>query len=325
MAGRRWLVGSIAVALPAVFLAGCGSGHPHGGANAVAPGVGLPAVPSRVAHGLVPGTTGGEGSGSTVSHSGTASRFAPARSPSAGKAPATQSVDSASGQAATRIVKTGNLSLTVGRGKVGATMDRLTAIATADGGYVESSQADGTGTASSGTMTLRVPTARFGTALAAARQLGRVTSVSTSADDVTGKYVDLTARRTALLRTRSTYLTILSRANTIGATLAVQQRVDDVQQQIDQLAGELKLLRNQSNDATLTVDLVTAVVAAHRPPPQRTGLSAAWHRSWRGFLDGVEAIVGALGPIVLALILVALALLVGRAGYRRVRRALASS
>lgn len=293
MAHRRRIAGSMLVALPAVIVAGCGSGSGRGGGSSSAPrSTVLAAASARPAGVAEDSPVGAQSAGPTVV--------------------------SAAGDAATRIVRTGSLSLTVATGRVGATMDRLTAIAAADGGYVESSRADGTGAASSGSVTLRVPTARFAATLTAARRLGHVTSVTTSADDVTGRYVDLTARRAALVRTRSTYLTILSRATTIGATLAVQQRVDDVQQQVERLTGELKLLRNQSSDATLTVDVVTAT-AAKRQPPARTGIGAAWHRSWQRFLDGIEAVVGALGPIALALILLALAGLVARAIYRRAR------
>ena len=59
-------------------------------------------------------------------------------------------------------------------------------------------------------------------AIAAARSSGKSVSLTTSADDVTGKYVDLTARLHALERTRSTYLTILvscadDRRDAVGA------------------------------------------------------------------------------------------------------------
>ena len=77
--------------------------------------------------------------------------------------------------------------------------------------------------------------------------------------------VDLGARVSALQQTRSKYLTILGRATTIGATLEVEQQVEDVQQQIEEIQGELKVLRNQSADGTLTGDVsqIGATVVNH--------------------------------------------------------------
>ena len=131
--------------------------------------------------------------------------------------------------------------------------------------------------------------------------------------------VDLGARVTALEQTRATYLTILGRATTIGATLEVQQRVDAVQQQIEELQGELKVLQDQSSDGTLTVNVTQhgAPVVVHHP---RGGLGAAWHTSVAGFNRGFDAIVSGLGPLLLAVLLLGVLAAIAALGYRGVRR-----
>lgn len=221
------------------------------------------------------------------------------------------------GVAATRVVKTGSLSLTVKKGLVGATITKLTTLTTGLGGYVSQSRTDEVDGAPAGSLTLRIPVDRFENAVTAAAGLGHETSLSTNAHDVTGKFVDLQARLSALKRTRATYLTILSRARTIGQTLSVQQRVNDIQQQIEQRQGELKVLRNQSADGTLTVDVAEAgaapLVVVHH---HRSGWSKAWHNSTGRFNRGLQAIIGGLGPLLLALILVALLYVIGRLALR---------
>jgi hypothetical protein len=224
---------------------------------------------------------------------------------------------------ASKIIKTGNLTIRVPKLAVKETTQKLAALATAQGGYVSASNASLDTSSPYGEVVLRVPVAHFQDTIDAASRLGqKVVSLVTSADDVTGKFVDLAAKKHALERTRSTYLTILSRARTIGATLAVQQRIDDVQQQIDQLHGQLKLIGNQASYSTLTVDVVPSGVetfaATHH---QRHGLGKAWHDSWSRFGRGVNAIVGAIGPIVFALLLIAVLGLIGYGGYRGFRRA----
>ncbi len=226
--------------------------------------------------------------------------------------------------AATRVVRTGQLSLVVP--VVATAMNRLTSLATSTGGYVQSSDTTTNDGAPQGDITLRVPAGDFETAVAAAQRLGRTSSLTTSADDVTGRYVDLVARATALRQTRATYLTILSKAQTIGATLSVQQRVDDVQQQLEQIEGQRKVLAAQSSDATLSVSLTQkGHVVPPRKHPVTTGIGAAWHRSVHRFSAGIDAIVGVLGPLLLVLLLLAVLGGIGLLGYRGVRRAVRSS
>jgi hypothetical protein len=222
---------------------------------------------------------------------------------------------------ATRIVKTGNLELRVPKKDVPAQTDKLVVLAASEGGYVASSSTNLGSGAPYGEVVLRIPVARFEDAIKKAQALGHTVTLTTSADDVTGKYVDLAAKRHALEQTRSTYLSILSRARTIGATLAVQQRIDDVQQQIDQLSGQIKLLGSQSSYSTLTVDVVPSglVVPLHHAA-RRHGIGKAWHDSWRRFSRGVDAMVGAIGPIVFALLLFGLIGLIGWLGNRSARR-----
>jgi hypothetical protein len=138
---------------------------------------------------------------------------------------------------------------------------------------------------------------------------------------VTSEYVDVKARITALEATRDSFLDLLSRAKTIGDTLAVQQHVTTVQTQIEELQGQLQVLRDQSEMSTLTVTVDQHPTAAPRTH-HRSGLSAALHRSIDRFLNGVEVIIGALGPLLLIALLLAVGWVTARLAYRRLRRRL---
>jgi hypothetical protein len=231
-----------------------------------------------------------------------------------------EAIAATSGVDATRVVKTGSLSLTVPKGEVATTITSLTKTTTSLGGYVSQSRTGDVGGVPTGSLTLRVPVERFEDAVTAAAGLGHETSLSTDAHDVTGKFVDLDARLSALKRTRSTYLTILSGARTIGQTLSVQQRVNDIQQQIESLQGELKVLRDQSADGTLSVSVTEPGVVIATVHHHRGGWSKAWHSSTGRFNRGIQTIIGDLGPLLLALILLGLAFLVARLNARRLRR-----
>lgn len=215
-----------------------------------------------------------------------------------------------------RIVETGTVNLQVHPAAVDATLTRLAALVVAEGGFVASSQTQQSATSPSGTMTLRVPVANFTALVAAAGQAGRVTYQEVTGQDVTGQYVDLQARITALDTSRSTYLTIESKATTIGDILAVQQQIDAVQQELDQLQGQVQLLANESAFGTLSV---TVGVPTPRPS-QSSGLSLAWHHAVRSFVHGVEDIVAATGPLLLVTICLLLLTVLVRVGWRLSRR-----
>ena len=159
------------------------------------------------------------------------------------------------GQSA-KIEQTGTLGLTVKPGALSSTMTKLSAIATGAGGFVASSQTQ-TGSGSSGppsgTITLQVPVADFSSVLTQAEALGKTSNLTTKATDVTGQYVDLQARIDALTTTRQQYLTIMTRATSIGDVLSVQEELDSVQSQIEQLQGQLQLLNSQTAYSTMTI------------------------------------------------------------------------
>ena len=222
-----------------------------------------------------------------------------------------------------KVIKTGELDLQVQKGKVGTTLDQITGIATLERGYIANSRTSEGTFAPSGQVTLRVPVANFEDAVKRARTITgvKVLSLQTSGKDVTSKYVDLKARISALKKTRETFLTLLSKATTIGQTLAVQQHVTDVQTQIEQLQGQKKVLVNQAALSTLTVTVDQKVPAVEATPTHhKSGLHKAVDRSVSRFVHGIEAIIGIIGPLLLVVLLVGVAWLAARFGYRRLRR-----
>jgi hypothetical protein len=220
------------------------------------------------------------------------------------------------------VVKTGEIDLQVAKGEVGHTLDRLTAIATLERGFVADSHSSEAGDAS-GSVTLRVPVASFEDTLSQVRKLpAKVQSVQVEGQDVTSQYVDLKARLGALVDTRSAFQRLLGQATTIGQTLEVQSHITDVQTQIEQLQGEIRVLDDQTSFGTLTVTVDQGAKVAPTLH-HRSGMSAAVHRSVTRFVHGIEAIVGIIGSLLLVVLIVGVVLVVGRLGYRLVRRQVA--
>ena len=191
-------------------------------------------------------------------------------------------VPPASTYSAHRLIRTGDLSLLVAKGTLLSTVDRVTSMTTASGGYVLSSSvgsdsgtpvpltegsgdvapAEGLpaattypGSAPYATLTVRVPESLFDATLKRFGQLGRVESVSTSSEDVTSQFVDLQARLRHQRAVETRLVGFLSQTDSISETLAVQDRIDKVQLEIEQLSAQMKSLRETTSYGTLSVFL----------------------------------------------------------------------
>jgi len=247
--------------------------------------------------------------------------------PASANAPVTSSSPSlpagAVGQPA-RIEQTGSLDLTVPRGALSSTVTKLTTLASTYDGFVANSQTQSNGSAGgapNASVTLQVPVADFSALLAQAKSLGTTSALTTKATDVTGQYVDLQERITALEASRQQYLTIMAKATTIGDVLAVQAQLDTLQSQIEQLQGQLGVLQSETDYSTLTVSVSEAGRHHHRSPsPTVSGIVKAWHDSLHGFAVGVDGVIRLAGPALFALLCLAALVLGGRLTWRRLQR-----
>lgn len=222
-----------------------------------------------------------------------------------------------------KVKEVGTIELSVAKKKFESSISELSTMASAFGGFVANTQVHignaSAGTFSFGTLVLQVPQRQFAALVNHVHHIGPVTSVTTSTTNVTGQYVDLRARITALDVSRQQYLTIMSRTNSIGGILAVQQQLDSIQSQIEQLQGQLNLLNNQTTYATLTVSLTES---GHTPlvPRPSSGVGRAWHDSVGGFVAGFEWLIRVSGPLLFALICLASLLAIGRLVWRARQR-----
>lgn len=223
-----------------------------------------------------------------------------------------------------KVREVGSVDLSVDAKKFQSALDGLAAFATADGGFVANSQMrTGTklsGTYSSGSIVIQVPQHNFTKLVGQVKRVGHATSVVTSSTDVTGQYVDLRARISALQASRQQYLTIMARTTTTGGILAVQSQLDSLQSQIEQLQGQMNLLNSQTTYASLTVSVTVAGSHPNTTPRLASGISKAWHDSIAGFVAGVEWLIRIAGPMLFAVACLAALGILGRFAWRESRR-----
>ena len=163
-----------------------------------------------------------------------------------------------------RIIRDGTMLVRVEDGAFDDAFDRVVGLADRFGGTVVASDAttadDGS---TSGTVTVRVPAQDFDDLLIAVGGVGEVERRSITSEDVSGEFVDLEARLRHNRAQERFYLSLLDRAESVDDAIAVQQRVDAIQEMIEQLEGRLRFLDDRTSFSRLTVELVEVGAALH--------------------------------------------------------------
>jgi len=154
-----------------------------------------------------------------------------------------------------KIIRTSSLEMVVQHPADAA--ERIGALAESLGGYLVSFDGGGQN-ASSGTLTIRVPAAKFEQARAEIRKLGlRVENEKVDAQDVTRQYVDQDASIRNLRAEETQYLTILKQATTVKDMMAVSERLSEVRGQIEQQEAEFNALSRQIDTVAIAISLRT--------------------------------------------------------------------
>ncbi|MGQ0433334.1 MAG: DUF4349 domain-containing protein [Microthrixaceae bacterium] len=231
-----------------------------------------------------------------------------------------QSAEVAVAQAdSAKIVKTGSLDLEVREGAFDGVVDRITAQAIGLGGYIAESTTNESSDRPSGSLVVRVPAESFDSLLTGVRKLGDVKAASAKGTDVTAQFTDLAARLTALSATRDRLSAVLADAKNVPDILAVQDRITNVQVEIERLQGQQRLLEDQASFATLAIT-VGEPGSERLELESNDGLGNAWDDARRRFGDSLEAIVSWSGSAAVVLIVVLLGLVIGRLAWVGVRR-----
>ncbi len=154
-----------------------------------------------------------------------------------------------------RVIRDATIGIVVG--DVDEAVGRLQALV--DGipaAFVDSADVRDDDPRSISTVTLRVPVDRFDEVRALVRDQGsEVVFEDVGGRDVTAEFTDLEARLRTAQATERQLLDILATARTVSDTLEVQRELLDVRSRIEVLQGQLNLLANQTDLATIAVRL----------------------------------------------------------------------
>ncbi len=114
------------------------------------------------------------------------------------------------------------------------TASTVVALAYSVGGYVayQSTYKD------SAYLVIRVPATSYQTVLAQVQTMGNVTSLISNSNDVTVQYTDLNATLVSLTTEQAALLRLLNLSTTINSTLAIENQLQGVNQQINDVQSQ---------------------------------------------------------------------------------------
>jgi hypothetical protein len=220
-----------------------------------------------------------------------------------------------------KVIQTAALAITVARGDFDETVDRARSIAAGLGGFVTSSNASQGPDERlvRGSLVMRVPQPSYAQAMSQLSKLGTVQSRDESGQDVSQQYVDLEARERHLEAVERQLLGFLEKTTTVGDALVVQDRLNQVQLQLEEVRGQLRYLDDQTAFSTISLSVAERGVPVAAGDDGGWGITDAWQTAADGFLKVIGAVfvgIATAGPILAAL---ALAFFAGRWWVRRRR------
>ncbi|MDD1693771.1 MAG: DUF4349 domain-containing protein [Methanoregula sp.] len=234
--------------------------------------------------------------------------WAGSTSPAVAPVPTSGSSGAGSNGIETKIIRTADMTLEVK--DVTGTVESLKALATAQGGYLSSTNVQKNyNNQLTGTVVIRVPQASFDNAISGTKALGTVKSISTSGEDVTEQYVDLQAQKTSYTNQLAQYNAIMKQSTKVEDIIKVQEQIDRVQTELDRLNGRLKYL-----DSRIDISTITVYLQEPEPVGGQTGhdFVSTINEGIAGFLGMIDAL------IILAFTLLPL-IIIGSIGYTAYR------
>lgn len=188
-----------------------------------------------------------------------------------------------------RIIRDGRMGLKVN--DLEAARLRVDSLVTAYDAYYANERYHDTDRESSYHLSIRVPAGNFELLSAALEGGGgRVLYKEVDARDVTEQFIDMETRLASMRIYLERYRELLGRANTVQEILEVENRIRQLQEEIDSTEGRLRYLKDRVDYSTLELMLTREKEFRFEPGDRdRFGeqLKQALHRGWNGTVDAV--------------------------------------
>lgn len=214
------------------------------------------------------------------------------------------------------VITTGSLTLVV-EDALGAVED-VVALVGETGGRVDerSQQAGSENDPARAWLTLRVPAGELDPLVAELEEVGDVSEVSISAEDVTGEARDLDARISALEASTERLIGLMAEADSSEALLAAESALSERQADLEALQSQ----RNRLSDQVAMSTLRVSIVSDEEAPSESTGFVGGMQSGWNALVDFLAGLLVGLGTALPWLVVLAVPVLAVVWLWRRRRR-----
>jgi len=217
--------------------------------------------------------------------------------------------------APTMVIRTGQAFIEVD--KVDPAVLKVRQLAAQVGGYItNSSISGGNDQMRQATLEIKIPAPKYDQAIGSLPAIGKVETVSSTAQDVGEEFVDVTARVNNSRRLEERLISLLAnRTGKLEEVLRVERELASVREEIERYEGRLRYLSARIAMSTLTVTVHEPAPILGNSPGENP-IAAALRLAWRNFIAVVSGSIAALG-VAIPLALIGFATW---AGYRRWKR-----
>lgn len=198
------------------------------------------------------------------------------------------SATSTNSESEEKIIKT--VDLNVQTKEYTAYISGITSSVAALGGYVENSSTDlGSGSKynRNATYTVRIPADKLDAFLEAAEEKGTITNITEEQKNVTLEYVDLESRISAFRTERDSLTKLLEKAESLENILAIQERLSEVNYEIESYTAQLRVLENRVSYSTVTMHIREVERVTEEEP-------SLWSQIKNRFLDNLDDLIDGL-------------------------------
>ena len=198
---------------------------------------------------------------------------------------------------AAMIIRTGTASVEVTSIDTAVALVRQLAVRV--GGYVaNTSLQSGRDQQRTATIELKIPADRYPSAVAGLSPLGKVETVTETAEDVGEEFVDVEARVANAHRLEARIVDLLAHhTGKLEDVLEVEQQLARVREEIERYEGRMRFLRTRAAISTLTITVHERLLVVAREEG-RSPITNAVRAAWRNFVAVIAAIIASLGVLI---------------------------
>jgi len=204
-----------------------------------------------------------------------------------------------------------NVSITLETATYQTTYDSIIEAISKNGAYIENSNVTRTGKKNNlheATIVIRVPAENMDALIKALDGNGTVTSSSESVQDVTLEYIDMESRISSLKTERDSITKLLEQADDLDTILELQDKISEINYEIENYESSLLVMQNQITYSTLTLNIKEVIEETEVADSEEVRNTTLGDKMWaalKGSLNfllilgqGILIVLSALLPVI---------------------------